>query len=343
MEQLCERFGLPAEDAIKLSWLEDELVVACPNSEEFKGKFILYTLRRLLCPTSDTIAPRYFVCYLNDDAIGGHLNWADYVCNYLIDSIRTFQCVTVARTYVSGCLPILQVVYFDLVSHCAGRQSFKNSMLPRIAAWGKDDIARVMRRNLDFKNIRFQKGRTGEWAYAKPSTSTHVEEQQAAITSVLLVVREEIADMHLGVRLELSLLVKSVQDDIRSVIGRTVPPLDATQHVTTPVDVKDGVGHGTTPRGGVKGGFVHASNPKAFFKDADMFVGSTVARDDDSRLPPEPTMFKPVAKASQKRDWEDAKQGKRVTKVAKLKKEKPNAECLRNTCSNVCDLRSRAV
>ncbi|OMO62313.1 hypothetical protein COLO4_33138 [Corchorus olitorius] len=114
-EKLAELYNIDSSKKIYLQDLVIDLDKIDGESNEFKAKFVLYTIGCLLCPRSTTYVESSWLGYLNEKVLKGEVDWVSHVYKMLWSGIDEFQKL-VGRQYVSGCIIILQVMYADIVS-----------------------------------------------------------------------------------------------------------------------------------------------------------------------------------------------------------------------------------
>ncbi|GAV72614.1 hypothetical protein CFOL_v3_16102, partial [Cephalotus follicularis] len=98
MSEISQKLNLNDKGEIKEKVLEEELSIMGGVDDEFKGKFILYSLDILLCPGTRKSAENTFA---------SNINWAKQVYHGLLSGIRKF--IVRSSNYISGHVLILQV------------------------------------------------------------------------------------------------------------------------------------------------------------------------------------------------------------------------------------------
>ncbi|CAN1128605.1 hypothetical protein LINPERPRIM_LOCUS22434 [Linum perenne] len=104
------RFNL-GEGQIKCHNLKKDLI-NLSIGEEFKGKFLLYVIFRLLRPSTALNVPNSYLKLLTNIDRVRNLNWAKFVYEGFSEGVRGYQTkdgVSHREQYVTGCILVLEV------------------------------------------------------------------------------------------------------------------------------------------------------------------------------------------------------------------------------------------
>ncbi|CAN1824196.1 hypothetical protein LINPERHAP1_LOCUS30682 [Linum perenne] len=104
------RFNL-GEGQIKCHNLKKDMINLSVG-EEFKGKFLLYVICRLLRPSTALIVPNSYLNLLTNIERVRNLNWAKFVYEGLLEGVRDYQTkdgVSHREQHVTGCILVLEV------------------------------------------------------------------------------------------------------------------------------------------------------------------------------------------------------------------------------------------
>ncbi|KAL4311878.1 hypothetical protein GQ457_01G047670 [Hibiscus cannabinus] len=142
---LAKRYKIPKK--ITFVELERQILKLKVGSEDLKARVLLYIVGRFLCPkTRANISEEYFSC-LCADGLNGKLNWAKHTHEMLLRAIQKYSARNgKGTTYLTGCLPLLEVIrFYDHVFGVQSKQFGKSNFVPRISVWGKYEAAKLSR------------------------------------------------------------------------------------------------------------------------------------------------------------------------------------------------------
>ncbi|OMO57625.1 hypothetical protein COLO4_35220 [Corchorus olitorius] len=138
-EKLAELYNIDSSKKIYLQDLVIDLDMIDGKSNEFKAKFVLYTIGCLLCPRSATYVESSWLGYLNEKVLKGEVDWASHVHKMLWSGINEFK-KSVGNQYVSGCIIILQVMCADIVLGNRERRRGCRPLKILASSWGVQEM-----------------------------------------------------------------------------------------------------------------------------------------------------------------------------------------------------------
>ncbi|CAI0418009.1 unnamed protein product, partial [Linum tenue] len=145
-DEVRVRFNL-GYGQIKCSNLKTDMMKDLTVGEEFRGKFLLYSMSRLLRPSTAVYVPNNYLRILGNIDDVGNLNWAKFVYDGLLEGIKDYQNKlegTSREQSVTGCILLLEIFYLEHVNmHNVTRHS---SSLPRIRHWDDKSIGTIVKK-----------------------------------------------------------------------------------------------------------------------------------------------------------------------------------------------------
>ncbi|XP_028083639.1 uncharacterized protein LOC114284889 [Camellia sinensis] len=113
IEELSNKYGVKKCGSISLRSLRNELFDMKVDGDDFKGRFVLYILGSLLCPTSELSINRCFLHSLKDMSSLHKLNWSKLVLDFLVDGVRKYKDKGEGKGQrgIRGCLFFLMVCF----------------------------------------------------------------------------------------------------------------------------------------------------------------------------------------------------------------------------------------
>ncbi|CAN1824195.1 hypothetical protein LINPERHAP1_LOCUS30682 [Linum perenne] len=139
------RFNL-GEGQIKCHNLKKDMINLSVG-EEFKGKFLLYVICRLLRPSTALIVPNSYLNLLTNIERVRNLNWAKFVYEGLLEGVRDYQTkdgVSHREQHVTGCILVLEIFYLEHVNSLNGIPKRRNNLIPRIRFWDERSISKTV-------------------------------------------------------------------------------------------------------------------------------------------------------------------------------------------------------
>ncbi|CAI0381156.1 unnamed protein product, partial [Linum tenue] len=145
-DEVRVRFNL-GYGQIKCSNLKTDMMKDLTVGDEFRGKFLLYSMSRLLRPSTAVYVPNNYLRILGNIDDVGNLNWAKFVYDGLLEGIKDYQNKlegTSREQSVTGCILLLEIFYLEHVNmHNVTRHS---SSLPRIRHWDDKSIGTIVKK-----------------------------------------------------------------------------------------------------------------------------------------------------------------------------------------------------
>ncbi|CAI0433006.1 unnamed protein product [Linum tenue] len=130
---------------IKCSRLKTDLLNDLTVGEEFRGKFLLYLMCRILRPSTAVHVHNNYLKILANVNVVGNLNWAKFVYDGLLEGIKDYKKKSDGASrdqHVTGCVLLLEIFYLEHVNmHILTRHS---SSLPRIRHWNDKSISKIV-------------------------------------------------------------------------------------------------------------------------------------------------------------------------------------------------------
>ncbi|XVE94759.1 hypothetical protein REPUB_Repub02eG0036700 [Reevesia pubescens] len=135
------KYNLPK--IIKLQWLEQELKRLDKGDDEFKAKFVLYAIGKILCPVMKLEIPRCYLFSIRDLTKLKEVNWAKVLYDHLLSGIREFQ--KNKQGSCSGFLPFLNLFYFERICLGGAQAPSKARRTPRISEWDDAKVKQLIK------------------------------------------------------------------------------------------------------------------------------------------------------------------------------------------------------
>ncbi|CAN1188313.1 hypothetical protein LINPERPRIM_LOCUS5135 [Linum perenne] len=117
--------------------------------EEFKGKFLLYVICRLLRPSTTLNVPNSYLKLLTNIDRVRNLNWAKFVYEGLFEGVRGYQTkdgVSHREQYGTSCILVLEIFYLEHVNSLNDMPRRRNNLLPHIRFWDEHSISKIVTR-----------------------------------------------------------------------------------------------------------------------------------------------------------------------------------------------------
>ncbi|OMO88198.1 Peptidase C48, SUMO/Sentrin/Ubl1 [Corchorus olitorius] len=135
VEKIREKYNLPKQ--IKIQWLEEEIQKMEEGNDEFKVKFVLYAIGKILCPTMRIDIPQSYLFSIRDVTKLKDVNWGKVLYDHLLNGIEGFH--SHKQGCCSGFILFLIVFFFERVYNIGGATTpLTERRIPRIADW--DDV-----------------------------------------------------------------------------------------------------------------------------------------------------------------------------------------------------------
>ncbi|XVF09477.1 hypothetical protein REPUB_Repub07fG0096600 [Reevesia pubescens] len=193
VDRICESFNLPTKTKLTFGILEHEMLLFDGQSDDFKARLLLYIVGRFLCPTTDWGPSHDYYFCLNEEGLTGKLNWASHVYEKLLDGIKSFRSGK-DKSYLTGCVLLLEIKFLDHMSRvwCKSGIFSNSTVLPRIAAWGKEDVGKLFSHVKDFRvPFKVKEKRHGNHNFFERKQ----EEENIPTHSSLLGIQEEMKSL----------------------------------------------------------------------------------------------------------------------------------------------------
>ncbi|CAN0826624.1 hypothetical protein LINGRAPRIM_LOCUS2321 [Linum grandiflorum] len=127
------RYNL-GKERLKCHDLQKDLV-KITDGDEFRGKFLLYVICRLLKPSTALHVPNSYLKLLSNIERVRHLNWTKFVYDGLLEGARSYQLEDKAsprERYVTGCILVLEIFYLKHVNILNVMPRRQNNLIPHI-------------------------------------------------------------------------------------------------------------------------------------------------------------------------------------------------------------------
>ncbi|XP_027180473.1 uncharacterized protein LOC113779181 [Coffea eugenioides] len=145
-DNLLTEFNIQLDNGgeIGLARLRTSLMKTNSSGTDFKVKFVLFLLCRLLCPRTKLVIRKSLLAVVAKVDNFKNMNWSKYILDHLIDSLRD-QRQRNQFEFV-GCIVVLMILYFEhFCIHGDTYTALCNRHIPRVEDWDEE----VLKRKVD--------------------------------------------------------------------------------------------------------------------------------------------------------------------------------------------------